>query len=141
MVLRSDPDAATGGSRSTPTPVRRLAGLPGLFRALRGFMFPGLHVVQPDVFKWMDAEGAYNITACPIPDSSRRTFRSTGVSPVPAGSISTPHRPSRPRNTLADGAVHAALIAHASKKSPDCTNENAPNHDRIVGFLDYPQAL
>jgi NDP-sugar pyrophosphorylase family protein len=70
MVLRSDPDAARYGlvEIDADDRVRRVAGLPpGVSGALRGFMFPGLHVVHPDVFKWMDAEGAYSITRVTYP--------------------------------------------------------------------------
>jgi NDP-sugar pyrophosphorylase family protein len=43
--------------------VRRIVGRPAgsVAGTLRGFMFPGLHVLEPSVFRWMHAEGAFSI--------------------------------------------------------------------------------
>ena len=70
MVLRSDPDASRYGlvEIDADDRVRRVVGLPpGVAGTLRGFMFPGLHVLEPEVFKWMDAGGVYSITRVTYP--------------------------------------------------------------------------
>jgi hypothetical protein len=51
---------ATGSSSSSSTDrLRRIVGLPEtpIDVPLRPFMFPGLHVFEPEVFAWMDAGG------------------------------------------------------------------------------------
>jgi len=59
MVVRPAPDAASWGliELDPDDRVRRVAGrpeTPGTTVPLRGFMFPGLHLFEPDVFRWMD---------------------------------------------------------------------------------------
>jgi NDP-sugar pyrophosphorylase family protein len=64
MALRPDLEAARYGliEIDADDRVRRLVGLPGPFDGpLRGFMFPGLHVFQPEVFAWMRPGTAYSI--------------------------------------------------------------------------------
>jgi NDP-sugar pyrophosphorylase family protein len=70
MVLRPDPDAARYGLVQVDDAdrVRSIAGLPpGVAGPLRGFMFAGLHVVEPTIFSWMEPEGAYSITRVTYP--------------------------------------------------------------------------
>jgi NDP-sugar pyrophosphorylase family protein len=70
MVLRADPDAARYGLVEVDSDdrVRRVAGLPvGVSGRFNGFMFAGLHVLEPDVFSWMEPEGAYSITRVTYP--------------------------------------------------------------------------
>jgi NDP-sugar pyrophosphorylase family protein len=71
MVLRPDPEAARYGLVEVDAAdrVRCVAGRPpGVSSAaLRGFMFCGLHVLQPDIFSWMDDAGAYSITRVTYP--------------------------------------------------------------------------
>jgi NDP-sugar pyrophosphorylase family protein len=71
MVLRDDPDAAGYGliEIDADDRVRRLVGLPAgdIAGALRGFMFPGMHVFEPSVFDWMDADIPYSIVRVTYP--------------------------------------------------------------------------
>jgi len=60
LMVRSDPDAAGYGlvELDDADRVRRIVGLPpSAAPGGRGFMFPGLHVLEPEVFRWMDAGG------------------------------------------------------------------------------------
>lgn len=64
MALRPDPEAARYGliEIDASDRVRRLVGLPGpVDMPLRGFMFPGLHVFEPAVFRWMRSDVPYSI--------------------------------------------------------------------------------
>src|SRR5262249_57825306 len=59
MAVRPAPDAASWGliEIDADDRVRRVVGIPeGSDRGetLRGFMFPGLHVFEPRIFRWMD---------------------------------------------------------------------------------------
>ena len=48
--------------------MRRIVGLPpSAAPGGRGFMFPGLHVLEPEVFRWMDAGGVFSITRVTYP--------------------------------------------------------------------------
>jgi mannose-1-phosphate guanylyltransferase len=70
MALRPDPNATGYGlvEIDDEDRVRRIVGLPpGAARGGRGFMFPGLHVLEPEVFRWMDAGGAFSITRVTYP--------------------------------------------------------------------------
>jgi NDP-sugar pyrophosphorylase family protein len=71
MALRANPDAARYGVIEVDADdrVRRVVGLPsGIVPApLRGFMFPGLHVFEPAVFAWMDADAAYSVIRVTYP--------------------------------------------------------------------------
>jgi NDP-sugar pyrophosphorylase family protein len=70
MVLRADPEAARYGlvEIDAADRVRRVSGRPpNVAGAFRGFMFPGLHVLEPGVFSWMDPEGAFSITRVTYP--------------------------------------------------------------------------
>jgi NDP-sugar pyrophosphorylase family protein len=70
LVLRPDPDAARYGlvELDGSDRVRRIVGLPaGVQGSLRGFMFPGLHVLQPDIFRWMEADVAYSVMRVTYP--------------------------------------------------------------------------
>lgn len=70
MVLRSDPDAARYGlvEIDAADRVRRVVRLPaGVSGTLRGFMFPGLHVLEPEIFSWMEDGGVYSITRVTYP--------------------------------------------------------------------------
>lgn len=71
MVVRADPDAARYGlvELDADDRVRRIAGLPpgDPPPGLRPFMFPGLHVMQPEIFRWMAAEAAFSITRSTYP--------------------------------------------------------------------------
>jgi NDP-sugar pyrophosphorylase family protein len=64
MVVRPDPDARRYGliELDDDDRVRRIVGIPADAPGpLRGFMFPGLHVFQPDIFSWMEADVAYSV--------------------------------------------------------------------------------
>ena len=49
--------------------VRRIAGLPPTVPTvpLRPFMFPGLHVLEPGIFEWMEPDAAYSVTRVTYP--------------------------------------------------------------------------
>jgi len=64
MVVRPDPEAARYGliELDAEDRVRRVVGLPpGVEGTFRGFMFPGLHVFEPDIFGWMEPDAAYSV--------------------------------------------------------------------------------
>jgi NDP-sugar pyrophosphorylase family protein len=64
LVLRPDPEAARYGliELDPSDRVRRIVGVPAdVPGPLRPFMFPGLHVLQPDVFRWMAPDVPYSI--------------------------------------------------------------------------------
>jgi NDP-sugar pyrophosphorylase family protein len=71
MALRPNPDPVRYGLVEVDADdrVRRVVGLPpGEVRGpLRGFMFPGLHVFEPDVFRWMDPDVAYSVIRVTYP--------------------------------------------------------------------------
>jgi NDP-sugar pyrophosphorylase family protein len=71
LALRADPDAARYGLVEVDDDdrVRRIVGLPEGTHAhgLRGFMFPGLHVLEPAVFAHMEAGRAFSITRTTYP--------------------------------------------------------------------------
>jgi NDP-sugar pyrophosphorylase family protein len=66
LALRADPDASRYGlvEIDAEARVRRIVGLPASAPAggLRGYMFPGLHVLDTAVFAHMDADRAFSIT-------------------------------------------------------------------------------
>jgi NDP-sugar pyrophosphorylase family protein len=72
VALRADPEAARYGlvEIDGQARVRRIVGLPeGVEGAgLRGLMFPGLHVIEPEVFRHMDAGARFSITRTTYPD-------------------------------------------------------------------------
>ena len=64
MVVRPDPEAARYGliELDADDRVRRVVGLPaGVEGDFRGFMFPGLHVFEPEIFRWMEPDAAYSV--------------------------------------------------------------------------------
>ena len=64
MVVRPDPEAARYGliELDAEDRVRRVVGLPpGVEGTFRGFMFPGIHVFQPDIFGWMEPDATYSV--------------------------------------------------------------------------------
>ena len=71
MVVRPDPQAAAYGliELDSTERVRRLVGLPPgkVSEPLRGFMFPGLHVFEPAIFDWMEADIPYSIVRVTYP--------------------------------------------------------------------------
>jgi len=70
LMVRPDPNAARYGlvELAADDRVRRIVGLPpGAAPGTRGFMFPGLHVLEPEVFRWMDAGGVFSITRVTYP--------------------------------------------------------------------------
>jgi NDP-sugar pyrophosphorylase family protein len=71
MVVRPDPQAAGYGliELDPDDRVRRLVGLPPgeVTDPLRGFMFPGLHVFEPSIFAWMEADLPYSIVRVTYP--------------------------------------------------------------------------
>jgi NDP-sugar pyrophosphorylase family protein len=71
MLVRPDPKAAEYGliELDPQDRVRRLVGLPPgePTDPLRGFMFPGLHVFEPSIFGWMDADIPYSIIRVTYP--------------------------------------------------------------------------
>lgn len=65
MVLRPDDDGSFGRVEiDAADRVRRIVGLPPgpAVPAARAFMFPGLHVLEPEVFDYMDADTVFSIT-------------------------------------------------------------------------------
>ena len=79
MALRADPDAARYGlvEIDDDDRVRRIVGLPPgpASRPLRGFMFPGLHVLEPAIFDHMTPDTAFSIV--------RATYRALLESDLP----------------------------------------------------------
>lgn len=71
MVLRPDPDPHAWGAVEIDAAnrVRRIAGLPAGVdpTGLRALMFPGLHVFEPEIFEWLDRDGAFSITRVTYP--------------------------------------------------------------------------
>ena len=71
IAVRPDAEAARYGLIEVDAAdrVRRITGLPpGASGApLRPFMFPGLHVLEPGVFDWMEADMAYSIMRVTYP--------------------------------------------------------------------------
>jgi len=71
VALRPDPDAARYGlvEIDAGQRMRRIVGLPpgAPSQALRGYMFPGLHVLDPAIFAHMDAGAAFSITRVTYP--------------------------------------------------------------------------
>src|SRR5262249_60498905 len=65
IVLRPAPDAARWGliEIDADDRVRRVVGLPPgpIEASLRAFMFPGLHVFEPGVFRYMDAGASFGV--------------------------------------------------------------------------------
>lgn len=71
MALRADPDAARLGlvEIDDDARIRRIAGRPpGDEPGLRGFMFPGLHVLEPSIFEHMPAGQAFGIARTTYPE-------------------------------------------------------------------------
>jgi NDP-sugar pyrophosphorylase family protein len=71
MVVRRDAEAARYGlvELDAQDRLRRVAGEPAgpIADPLRPFMFPGLHVFEPELFDWMDAGGAFSVTRVTYP--------------------------------------------------------------------------
>ncbi|HLK10889.1 MAG TPA: NDP-sugar synthase [Candidatus Binatia bacterium] len=71
IAVRADPEAAHWGlvELGAEDRVRRIAGLPpgDAGEPLRSFMFPGLHVLEPGIFRWMDAGVPFGITRVTYP--------------------------------------------------------------------------
>lgn len=71
MVLRADPDPHAWGAVEIDATnrVHRIASLPaGRTPAnLRALMFPGLHVFEPEIFDWLEPDGAFSITRVTYP--------------------------------------------------------------------------
>ncbi len=65
LAVRPTPDAARYGlvELDARDRVRRISGRPdvAIDEPLRGFMFPGLHVMEPEIFQWMDAGAAFGV--------------------------------------------------------------------------------
>jgi NDP-sugar pyrophosphorylase family protein len=64
LAVRPDPDAARYGTIELDADdrVRRIVGVPAeVPGTLRPFMFPGLHVLEPAIFSWMEPDVAYSI--------------------------------------------------------------------------------
>jgi len=64
MAVRQDPDAARYGliELDAGDRVRRVVGLPpNVVGEFRGFMFPGLHVFEPEIFRWMEPDAPYSV--------------------------------------------------------------------------------
>jgi NDP-sugar pyrophosphorylase family protein len=64
LAVRPDPEAARYGTIELDADdrVRRIVGVPAeVPGTLRPFMFPGLHVLEPAIFSWMEPDVAYSI--------------------------------------------------------------------------------
>lgn len=71
IALRPTPDAARYGlvELDADDRVRRIAGRPDgpVDVPLRGFMFPGLHVMQPEIFRWMEPGAVFGVAKVTYP--------------------------------------------------------------------------
>jgi mannose-1-phosphate guanylyltransferase len=71
IAVRQDADPARYGvvELDPDDRVRRIAGLPPTAPSvpLRPFMFPGLHVLEPGIFDWMETDAVYSITRATYP--------------------------------------------------------------------------
>jgi len=71
IVVRPDAGAARYGlvELDASGRLRRIAGLPDMAAEapLRPFMFPGLHVFEPEIFAWMDPGQAFSVTRVTYP--------------------------------------------------------------------------
>ncbi len=71
LALRADPDVGRYGAVEVDgdARVRRIVGLPpgDVAGPLRALMFPGLHVLEPEVFDWMDQGAAFSVTRVTYP--------------------------------------------------------------------------
>lgn len=71
IVVRPDPDAARYGlvELDGRDRLRRVTGIPAgsASTPLRPFMFPGLHVFEPEVFEHMDAGASFSVTRVTYP--------------------------------------------------------------------------
>jgi NDP-sugar pyrophosphorylase family protein len=65
IAVRPSPEAARYGlvELDAQDRVRRISGRPEgpIDEPLRGFMFPGLHVMEPEIFQWMEAGRAFGV--------------------------------------------------------------------------------
>jgi mannose-1-phosphate guanylyltransferase len=72
LAVRPDPEAARLGlvEIDDDARIRRIAGRPDgvAARPLRGFMFPGLHVLEPSIFQHMPVGGAFGIARTTYPE-------------------------------------------------------------------------
>lgn len=95
LALRADPDAARYGlvEIDADARVRRIVGRPpdAGGSGLRGFMFPGLHVLEPAVFAHMAPGAAFSITRTTYPALLARGLPIAGwVTPARWINIDTP---------------------------------------------------
>ncbi|HJQ85154.1 MAG TPA: nucleotidyltransferase family protein [Candidatus Binatia bacterium] len=71
MAVRPDPHADRYGLVEVDADdrVRRVSGRPesGVAMALRGFMFPGLHVFDPGIFAWLTDAAPFSVTRVTYP--------------------------------------------------------------------------
>jgi NDP-sugar pyrophosphorylase family protein len=70
LAVRPDPNVAHYGTVELDDTDRvcRIVGLPPTAKpGPRALMFPGLHVLEPEVFRWMDAGGVFSITRVTYP--------------------------------------------------------------------------
>ena len=70
LAVRPDPNVAHYGTveLNDTDRVCRIVGLPPTAKpGPRALMFPGLHVLEPEVFRWMDAGGVFSITRVTYP--------------------------------------------------------------------------
>jgi NDP-sugar pyrophosphorylase family protein len=71
IVVRPDARAAEYGllELDADDRLRRIVGLPAgpVPEPLRPFMFPGVHVFEPEVFDWMDPGAAFSVTRVTYP--------------------------------------------------------------------------
>ena len=71
IAVRPDPEATRYGlvELDAANRVRRISGLPVEVPTgpLRGFMFPGLHVLEPEIFSWMEPNLAFGVMKVTYP--------------------------------------------------------------------------
>jgi NDP-sugar pyrophosphorylase family protein len=71
MAVRPDPDAARYGlvELDPSDRLRRITGLPPdpVAAPLRGFMFPGLQIFEPEIFRWLEPDRAFSVTRVTYP--------------------------------------------------------------------------
>ena len=121
MVLRRDPDpgACAAVEVDGAGRVREILGLVGWGgEPLEKLMFAGIQVLEPHVFRYMPAEGAFSMTGITYPAMIRAGETICGA--LHAGYWSDPGTPERYRRTCEDiekGRVDLSLFVRGSNRA------------------------